>query len=78
MEVIVRAGIIPARASSVINNNGGTQSVKLKGMIMLQSQRRNLSKKKKQKKTPKPHCVRSPVIFTFTNDNIYKFTSEKK
>lgn len=41
MEVIVRAGIMSAVASSVINNNGGTESVKLKEMIMLQSQRRN-------------------------------------
>lgn len=69
---------MPALASSVINNNGGTQSVKLKGMIMLQSQRRNLSLKKKKTHTPKPDCARSPVTFTFTNDKIYKFTSGKK
>lgn len=35
MEVIVRTGIMSATASSVINNNGGSESVKLGEMTML-------------------------------------------
>lgn len=35
MEVIVRTGIMSAMASSVINNNGGSESVKLGEMTML-------------------------------------------
>lgn len=50
MEVIVQAGIMAAPASSVIYSKGGTESFKLKEMIMLQKQ-------KEKKNHQKPDCA---------------------